>query len=129
MHLRSTRNASAELHAEYAANIAAACKSPQSAESRGQATGVMRRASGQCGDHVSDDWKPHAAHAPSCFAAIAMNTMGLPRDAGSHPADNAARTPREAIASLIWKRPFGNPFNRRFGVGNFSIMLAESEEG
>ena len=49
-----------------------------------------------------------------------MKTVGLPREAGSHPADNAARTPRDAIASLMCERPFGNPLSRRFGVGNSS---------
>lgn len=61
-----------------------------------------------------------------------MKTIGLPREAGSHPADNAAGTPREAIASLMCERPFGNPFNGRFGVGNSStasrgISLAQGD--
>ena len=49
-----------------------------------------------------------------------MKTASLLREAGSHPADSANLTPREAIASLMRERPFGNPFNRRFGVGNSS---------
>ena len=30
-----------------------------------------------------------------------VKTIGLPRDIGSHPADNAARTPRVIVASSI----------------------------
>jgi hypothetical protein len=40
IHRRSARNAFPGLHAEYAANITTACKSPQSAESRGHALGI-----------------------------------------------------------------------------------------
>lgn len=46
--------------------------------------------------------------------------MGLPRDAGSHPARNAARIPRETVASLTWRRPRFSPFIKRFGGGNSS---------
>jgi hypothetical protein len=55
-----------------------------------------------------------------------MKIIGLPREAGSHPAASAARTPREATASLMWDRPFANPLNRRFQHGlTLHILLAQ----
>ena len=50
-----------------------------------------------------------------------MKTVGLPRDEGSHPADNAARIPRDAMALLMCKRPLGSPLIRRLGGGNSSM--------
>jgi hypothetical protein len=60
-----------------------------------------------------------AANGRQSPLASIMKTMVLLRDAGSYPANNAARTPLEAIASLMWEPPFGNPFGRRSVVGSY----------